>query len=96
MSAVLLTGGAGFIGSHTAVELLLEGKSDLVICQRRDEIVPIDIRWALIVDRMYKGKLKDGDLDAFTPEQVEEMKALCAERHEYFERIYEVINSIGC
>ena len=27
-----------------------------------------DIRWALIVDRMYKGKLKDGDLDAFTPE----------------------------
>ncbi len=81
---------------YKAVEALLEGKSDLVICSRHDKIVTTDIRWALIVDRMYKGKLKDGDLDAFTPEQIEEMKALCVERHEYFERIYEIINSIGC
>lgn len=81
---------------YKAVEVLLSGKSDVVICARHDKIVPIDIKWALIVDRMYKGKLKDGDLDAFTPEQIEEMKALCAERHEYFENIYKIINSINC
>ena len=30
MSAILLTGGTGFIGSHTAVELL-QGNEDVVI-----------------------------------------------------------------
>lgn len=81
---------------YKAVELLLEGVSDVVICARHDKIVPIDIKWALIVDRMYKNKLKDGDLDAFTPEQIEEMKALCEERHNYFVEMYKIVNSIGC
>ena len=81
---------------YKAVEALLEGKSDLVICQRHDEIITTDIRWALIVDRMYKGKLKDGDLDAFSAEEVKAMEELCVERRAYFERIYEIINAIGC
>lgn len=81
---------------YKAVEVLLQGQSDVVICSRHDKIVPVDIKWALIVDRMYKNKLKDGDLDAFTPEQIEEMKALCAERHEYFEEMYKIVNSVGC
>ena len=66
------------------------------ITQRTLKIrVLTDIRWALIVDRMYKGKLKDGDLDKFTPEQIEEMKAICKERHQYFVDMYEVVNAIG-
>ena len=81
---------------YKAVELLLQGISDVVICSRHDKIVPVDIRWALIVDRMYKNKLKDGDLDAFTPEQIDAMKALCEERHQYFEDMYKIVNSIGC
>lgn len=81
---------------YKAVEVLLSGVSDVVICSRHDEIVTRDIKWALIVDRMYKGKLKDGDLDAFTPEQVEAMKALCRERHAYFENMYKIVNTIGC
>ena len=81
---------------YAAVEALLNGISDVVVCSRHDKIVTTDIKWALIVDRMYKGKLKDGDLDAFTPEQIEEMKALCEERREYFENMYKIVNSIGC
>ena len=81
---------------YKAVELLLAGQSDVVICSRHNEIVPVEIKWALIVDRMYKNKLKDGDLDAFTPEQIEEMKALCVERHAYFEEMYKIVNSVGC
>ncbi|MBO5312682.1 MAG: ATP-dependent 6-phosphofructokinase [Clostridia bacterium] len=81
---------------YKAVEVLLSGKSDVVICQRHNKIIPVDIRWALIVDRMYKNKLKDGDLDSFTAEQVEEMKALCQERREYFEDMYKIVNAIGC
>jgi 6-phosphofructokinase len=78
-----------------AVDLLLAGKSDLVICSRNDKIIATDIKWALIVDRMFKGKLKDGDLDSFTAEQIEEMKALCAERRAYFEDMYDIMLTIG-
>lgn len=63
-----------------AVDLILEGKSDLVVCMKNDKLVTNDIAYALIVDRMYKGKLKDGDLDKFTAEQIETMKTRCAEK----------------
>ena len=81
---------------YEAVKLLLEGVSDVVICSRHDKIVPIEIKYALILDRMYKGKLKDGDLDSFTKEQIAEMEAICKERREYFIHNYNVINAIGC
>ncbi len=81
---------------YKAVEVLLDGISDVVICSRHDEIVPIDIKYALILDRMYKNKLKDGDLDSFSNEQIEEMKMICAERKKYFTDMYEVVNAIGC
>ena len=35
----------------------------------------MEIKFALILDRMYKGKLKDGDLDNFTKEQIAERVA---------------------
>ena len=79
-----------------AVDLLLQGKSDLVICSRKNEITSMDIRYALIVDRMFKNKLKDGDLDAFSDKEIESMKALCEERRAYFKDMYDIINTIGC
>lgn len=81
---------------YKAVELLLQGVSDVVICSRHDKIVPMEIKFALILDRMYKGKLRDGDLDKFTPEQIATMEAICKERREYFDEIYAIINTIGC
>ncbi len=79
-----------------AVDLLLNGVSDVVICSRKDEIIATDIKWALIVDRMFKNKLKDGDLDAFSAEDIEAMKALCEERRAYFKNMYDIIKTIGC
>ena len=81
---------------YKAVQLLLDGISDVVVCSRHDEITSMEIKFALILDRMYKGKLKDGDLDKFTPEQIKEMEAICAERRKYFTDMYEVVNAIGC
>lgn len=63
-----------------AVDLLLAGKSDLVMCEIDGKTTPVDINFALISDRMYKNKLKPGDLYAFTPEQLEDMKALVEKR----------------
>lgn len=79
-----------------AVDVLLQGLSDVVICSRNDKIVVTDIKWALIVDRMFKDKLKAGDLDNFSADEIEEMKALCAERRAYFEDMYDIMLTIGC
>ena len=79
-----------------AVDLLLAGESDVVICSRHDQIVATDIKYALIVDRMCKNKLKPGDLDSFTPEQIASMEALCKERKFYFEDMYDIANTISC
>ncbi len=78
-----------------AVELLVEGKSDLVMCQIDGQVLPVDINFALIADRMYKNKLKDGDLDTFTPEQLEDMKALCKKRVDEIANLYRVAQSVA-
>ena len=78
-----------------AVERLLEGKSNIVICDKAGKLVATDISFALIVDRMYKGKLKDGDLDAFTPAQIEEMKAICAAKHDLIAELCASVDMLG-
>ena len=71
-----------------AVEVLLEGKSNRVIVEDRGEIVDLDILFALTVDRMYKGTLEEGDLEKFTEEEIEEMRAICDKRREEIETLY--------
>ncbi len=78
-----------------AVEQLVAGKSNLVMCMIDDKIVPMDINFALIADRMYKNKLKDGDLDKFTSEQIENMKALCEKRREEIANLYQVASDVS-
>ena len=78
-----------------AVNELLSGNSNLVMCQRNGDIEAVDINFALILDRMYKGKLKDGDLDAFSAADVEKMKALAAERRAELEVLYKVARTIN-
>ena len=58
-----------------AAEELLRGNSNVVVCEVNGKIVAKDINYALILDRMYKGTLKDGDLDKFSAEDIERMKA---------------------
>ena len=63
-----------------AVELLLEGKSNLVMCEIDGKIDAIDINYALIADRYYKNKLKQGDMESLTEEQKESIKLLAQKR----------------
>ncbi|MBQ9773939.1 MAG: 6-phosphofructokinase [Clostridia bacterium] len=78
-----------------AVELLVEGKSNVVMCELDGKVAPVDINWALIADRMYKNKLKPGDLDGFTPEQIEDMKALCQKRVDEIQNLYQVATDVA-
>ena len=78
-----------------AVERLLEGLSNIVICERAGELTYTDISFALIVDRMYKGKLNDGDLDSFTAEQLDEMKAICEKKRALITKICASVDKLG-
>lgn len=78
-----------------AVEMLLGGKSNLVICEVNNEIVATDISFALIVDHMYKGKLKNGDLDRFTVEDVAKMEAICTEKRNRIAKLCASVDKLG-
>ena len=61
-----------------AVEELLAGKSNLVMCLQNDQVVGMEIGYALSLDRLYKGKVKPGELEAkYTPEQIADMHTFC-------------------
>ncbi|MBQ8005054.1 MAG: 6-phosphofructokinase [Clostridia bacterium] len=78
-----------------AVDLLLEGKSNLVVCEIDSDIVPVDINYSFALDKMYKKKLKDGDLDGFSEEQVNEMKAFCERKCAYVRELYDLANALA-
>ena len=73
-----------------AVNLLLQGKSNRVMCVLDNKITNEDINYALVLDRMYKGKLKDGDLERFTEKKVESMKKACENRRAKMENMYKL------
>ena len=78
-----------------AVEELLKGHSNLVMCDKNGKIVPVDINYSLILDRMYKGKLRDGDLDAFTEKEIESMKKDIRARQAALARLYGISKTIN-
>ena len=80
---------------EAAVKELINGNSNIVMCERKGNIVATDISYALTLDHMYKGKLKDGDLDPFTPEQLDAMRAHCAEKKAYMDCLYASVKHLG-
>ena len=78
-----------------AVEELLKGHSNLVMCDKLGKIVPVDINYALILDRMYKGKLQEGDLDRFTEQDINNMKQDIKNRQAALARLYGISKTIN-
>ncbi len=78
-----------------AVDELLKGNSNIVICERDGKIVSTDIQYALILDRMYKNNLQDGDLDAFTEEEVARMRAEARDTRDRIKELYDIANRIN-
>jgi len=78
-----------------AVEKLLAGESNLVVCEREGKIVAEDITYALTLDLMYKERLEAGDLDPFTEQQIETMKILSEKRRLDMAALYDVSRKIN-
>ena len=73
-----------------AVECLLDGQSNVVVCQRGYDIVTYDINYAQNIDRMYKKKLTDEQIAALDPAVRADMEAFCKMREEQIKDLYEI------
>ena len=78
-----------------AVEELLRGNSNKVICERNGDICAVDIAYSHVIDRMYKGKLTDGELDAFSPEEIQRMNDELDEKRNELLALYTTENKIN-
>ncbi len=85
---------ASRMGVH-AVELLLEGKSNLIVTENGGVIGERGIEWALMYDRVYKGKATQEEITALDPKVYEEMVALAKIKREKFLDLYEIGNRIS-
>ncbi len=78
-----------------AVEELLRGGSNKVICERNGDICAVSIKYSHVIDGMYKERLEEGDLDGFTPEEIERMKIEIEEKKHELLSLYTVQNKIN-
>ena len=77
-----------------AVDQLLAGHSDLVVCKVDDKICCTDIKYALTVDRMFKKKITPVEIAALSPEDKAAMEARCAKVLGDMQRLYEIAGEI--
>ena len=79
-----------------AVDELLDGKSNIVICELDDKIESIDIEFALAMYRLHKKKTTPEELAAtFSAEQIEAMQARCLEARTKMETLYKMAEDIS-
>ena len=78
-----------------AVECLLQGESNLVMCEKNGTIEPMDITYALKLDKMYKNKLGEGELRSYSIADITEMRALCAEKRRELVGMYEMADRLS-
>ena len=79
---------------YTAIQYLLEGKSDIVVCKEDGKIGYKNISDALLVDRMFKKKMTEEEYAALSPEDREWMEARCAKLLADMQRLYDIANNI--
>jgi len=77
-----------------AVEQLLLGKSDIVICKNDDRLCTVDIQRALKVDRMLKGKMTSDERAALSDDDKAYMEARCADVLAKMKKLYDLVYAL--
>ena len=78
-----------------AVDELLRGNANIVMCIRNGEICSRDINYALNLDHMYKGKTEKMNLEMFDEATIARMKEEADERRREITHLYTVANTIS-
>ncbi len=79
----------------SAVELLINGKSNLIMAEVDGQICSRDIEWALMYDRIYKGKATPEEIEKLDKDVYENMLSLAKVKHERFNELYDLANKIS-
>lgn len=75
---------------NKAVELLFEGRSNLVVVERHGEVVDMDISFALDLDKIFKGKMSAEDIAKIPADSMKKMQEIIDERIANTKRLYEI------
>ena len=73
-----------------AVDLLLDGKYNLVVCYNQAKICEVEMEYAFELDRIVKGKATEEEIAALEPSAREKMLAEAKELHEGMQKMYDV------
>ena len=84
-----------------AVDLLLEGKDNIFVCEREGHIEYRGIWEAVTIDRMYKStftptlSFKEEELASYSPEQIEEFRKFVAMRQSEVRDLLRIADSLS-
>ncbi len=78
-----------------AVDLLLEGKYNLVVCYNKGKICTEEMEYAFQLDRIVKNKATDEEMRALDPEDRNDMLARALEKKAHFEYLYHLASCIS-
>lgn len=85
----------GSIMGDKAVELLLEGKYNLVVCSNNGKICTEEMEYAFTFDRIVKGKITEEELAKLSPEVKAEMLERTAQKKAHLQELYELSDRIS-
>ena len=85
---------AAKMGSR-AVKELLDGKSNIVVCEQAGEIVCLDINFAQTADRIYKGKAKPKEIEKYSAEEQAVIMATVEKKQNYFKEMMALVDEIA-
>ncbi len=84
---------AAKMGSEAVKELIC-GKSNLVICERNNRIVSLDINLAQTADRIYKGKVGTDAMNHYPEEDKILIKEIVKNKKSYFKDMYKLLEDV--
>ena len=78
-----------------AVELLIAGQSNMVVCMQGDDITAMGIEYSHTLEKMYRGTLGEHDLDGYSIDDIQSMKLFCDKKRKDFAALYELALNIS-
>ena len=83
------------IMGNRAVELLIEGKKNLVVCMQDSKIVDLDIEYALNLDKLYKNKMTEKEYSDLSESDKKNMAEFIKEKKAGVSELYEIAKKMS-
>ena len=81
---------AATVMGDKAVELILAGKTNRVVCMQEDKIVDVGIEYALNLDKRFKGKMTDEDFGKLSGSDQKSISEHIKRKQANFRDLYEI------